>query len=109
MQPLSNIFATLPQPLFNVTLYIIAILGAVLITYAVFLEREKLQDAVFVIGSACLLVYALWVGSLVFVIAMGGLFLASLVEMIEIYLGFHKDIGEKQKDNKKISGISENN
>lgn len=89
---------------------VVAGLGAVLITYAIFLEAERNQDAVFVVGSMCLLVYALWIGNTIFTIAMGGLLLASALELAEILLGrFTSDIRiverhewpkDKNKENK---------
>ncbi|PIR78302.1 MAG: hypothetical protein COU28_02380 [Candidatus Magasanikbacteria bacterium CG10_big_fil_rev_8_21_14_0_10_36_16] len=87
---LSSLFPNLPSSTIELSIYIVAALGAVLITYAVFLEIERRQDLVFFVGSACLFVYALYTYNKVFMIAMAGLGLASLVEFIEIYLGLHK-------------------
>lgn len=56
----------MPFPLFDIVLNVLAGLGAVMITYAVFLEHETKQDIVFAIGSFCLLVYALWIGNALF-------------------------------------------
>lgn len=71
-------------------IYVVAGLGAILMIYGVFLETERRQDAVFLIGAGCLLVYALSIGNLIFTIAMAGFFLAALTEFIEILLGIHK-------------------
>ncbi|TSC84309.1 MAG: Uncharacterized protein G01um101413_604 [Parcubacteria group bacterium Gr01-1014_13] len=71
---------------------IVALLGAILLTYGVFLEAERRQDAVFMVGSACLLVYSLWIGNKIFSLAMVGLFIGSLIELIEILIGKHKHI-----------------
>ncbi|MBI5222675.1 MAG: hypothetical protein HY980_04255 [Candidatus Magasanikbacteria bacterium] len=68
----------------------VAGLGVILLTYGVFLETERRQDAVFLIGAGCLLVYALSIGNLIFTIAMAGLFLAALIEFVEILLGIRK-------------------
>lgn len=95
MPPISSFLSFLPIPLFDTITNVVAVLGAILITYAIFLEKEKRQDAIFLVGALCLLVYALWIGNLIFTIAMSGLALASLVEMIEILTGYHKDIGER--------------
>lgn len=84
MPPLSSLFPTLPWTNLEIILNITAGLGAILITYAIFLEVEKRQDAVFMVGSACLLVYALWISNTVFTVAMSGLFLASSIELAEI-------------------------
>lgn len=90
MGPLTEIFPILPQTPLEITVSVVAILGAILMIYGIFLEIERRQDAVFVIGSGALLVYALWIGNLVFAIAMGGFFIASFIEFIEIVLGKKK-------------------
>lgn len=87
--PLENIFPTLPWPLIEVVMNVVASLGAVLITYAIFLEAERRQDAVFTVGAACLLVYSLWLGNKIFSIAMAGLMIGAFIELIEIMLGRH--------------------
>jgi Ca2+/Na+ antiporter len=77
-------------PLLELIIYVVAGLGAVLLGYGVFLEKETRQDMVFMIASACLLVYALWVENRIFEIAFGVFFVASLVEFIEIMVHYHK-------------------
>ena len=90
------------MPLFDIVLNVLAGLGAILVTYAVFLEHETRQDIVLAIGSFCLLVYALWIGNAIFSLAMGGLFIASMVEFVEILIGFHTPVGtNKQITNNK--------
>lgn len=84
-------------PLFDIVLNVLAGLGAILITYAVFLEHETRQDIVLAIGSFCLLVYALWIGNAIFSLAMGGVFLASMVEFVEILIGWHEPTGTNPK------------
>jgi hypothetical protein len=95
MQPLPTLLPTLPWQSLEVTITVIAALGAILLTYGVFLKTEKRQDIILFIGSFCLLIYALYIGNTVFTIAMIGLGLASFVEFIEILLGMHKDSGNK--------------
>ncbi len=92
----ANFLPTLPWPTLDIIVNVVAGLGAFLITYAIFLEAEKRQDAVFFIGASCLLIYALWVGNKIFAVAMSGLAAASFVEFIEIMIGWHKDHGEKK-------------
>lgn len=87
---LESIIPQLPTTMLQTIIYVVAGLGAILLIYGVFLEIERRQDAVFLIGAGCLLVYALSVGNLIFTIAMAGFFLAALVEFIEILLGIHK-------------------
>lgn len=85
-----TIFSGLPWPLLDIIINVVAGLGAVILTYGVFLEAERRQDAVFIVGSACLLVYALWIGNKIFSLAMAGLLVGSLVELVEILTGRHK-------------------
>jgi len=87
---LNNIFPNLPMNTIELMVYVVAALGAVLITYGVFLETERRQDLVFFVGAFCLFVYALYIGNKVFMIAMIGLGIASLIEFVEILLGLHK-------------------
>ncbi len=79
-------------PLVDTIIYVVAGIGVILLTYGVFLEAERRQDLVFIIGSACLLVYALWIGNTIFSLAMAGLMIGSLIELIEILIGIHKHI-----------------
>ncbi|MFA5211451.1 MAG: hypothetical protein WC414_03020 [Patescibacteria group bacterium] len=69
---------------------IFAFIGIVLISYGIFLETEKKQDIVFMIGFLCLFFYALSIENLVFIIASGIFTLCSLVEFLEIMFGLHK-------------------
>ena len=95
MQPLPTLLPSLPWQSLEVIITIIAALGAILLTYGVFLKTEKRQDVVLFIGSFCLLIYAMYIGNTMFTIAFAGLGLASFVEFIEILLGMHKNFGKK--------------
>jgi len=86
---LENYF-TSPTSLIETLIYVVAALGAILITYGVFLEPEKRQDLIIFTGAGCLFVYALYIHNLIFMIATAGLGLAALVEFIEIYFGLFK-------------------
>jgi Ca2+/Na+ antiporter len=97
MPPFNNFLPVAPYPLLEIIIYTVAGLGAILIAYAVFLKAEKRQDVLLLIGSLCLVVYSLWIGNLIFLVAMLGLFLSSLVEWLEILFGFHQDLGAKTK------------
>lgn len=90
------------MPLIEIIVYVVAALGALLLTYGVFLEAERRQDAVFIIASACLLVYSLWIGNKIFSIAMAGLLIGSTIELAEILTGKHKHVcvPEYHKDSK---------
>ena len=87
---LTNTIPQIPTDTSEILIYVIAGLGIILLTYGIFLETEKRQDLVFLIGSACLLIYAIYIDNLIFMIAMSGIFLASLVEFAEILFGVHK-------------------
>ena len=102
--PISTLLPSLPWPFLTIIMNVVAGLGAILLTYAVFLEAERRQDAVFTVGAACLLVYALWVGNKIFSIAMAGLMIGSFIELIEIMLGRHQHSMELVEDYKKPTG-----
>jgi len=88
---LENLLPNLSTDIDTIIIHIIAMLGIILLVYAIFLETEKRQDVVFIISGVCLFIYALFINNLIFMIATGGLILAALVEFIEILLGIHKD------------------
>ncbi len=92
MEQFLNLFPTMPWPLTDIIMNVVAALGAILLTYGVFLEAERHQDAVFIIASACLLIYSLWIGNKIFSIAMAGLFIGSWIELIEILTGRHHHV-----------------
>jgi lipid-A-disaccharide synthase-like uncharacterized protein len=100
MEPIAAVLPTLPWSTLEIIMNIVAGLGAILLTYGIFLEAEKRQDAVFVVGSAAILVYALWIGNTIFSIAMAGFFVASAIELVELMLGRHhhsEEMVEKYK------------
>lgn len=103
---LTNIFPNLPVSTLETIIYIVAALGIILITYGVFLETERRQDLVFLIGALCLFVYALYINNRIFMIAMGGFAFASLVEFVEIYLGLHK---HDKNELKRVKNLGKNN
>lgn len=90
MSEFLNLFSTLPWPIFDIVMNVTAGLGAILLTYGIFLEAERRQDAVFIIASACLLVYSIWIGNKIFSLAMLGLFVGSCIEFTEIIIGKHR-------------------
>ena len=77
----------------QIIIYVAAVIGAVLLTYSVFLEAERRQDLVCILGAAAMLPYAIWINDLIFIIAMLGIVIASAIEFAEIIAGKHKDIG----------------
>lgn len=101
------LFSFFPEmTLVDLIIHVVAIIGAILLTYAVFLEAERRQDLVFLLGSVCLFIYALWLGNKIFMIAMGGLIFASAFEFIEIMVGIHKHGPEMMEKYKYPKGKS---
>jgi len=94
MPPFSNLMPFIPASIIEVTVYVVAILGTILLTYAVFLKKEKRQDVILLLGALCLLIYALYINNTIFVVAMAGLAMSSLTEWLEIVFGLHKDMGD---------------
>jgi lipid-A-disaccharide synthase-like uncharacterized protein len=85
------LFSHIPQmTTVDLIIHIVAILGAILLMYSVFLEAERRQDLVFFLSGACLLVYAIWLHNTILIVAFSGLMAASLFELIEIMVGIHK-------------------
>jgi len=70
-------------------IFIIAVLGVIMLIYSQFVEVENRRDLIRMIGAMGLLVYSLSLLNLIFIIASFGIFIASLIEFIEIYLGYH--------------------
>lgn len=74
----------------NQIIQIIAVLGVILVIYSQFVEAENRRDLIRMVGSAAVLGYAIVIKDWIFIVAFGGIFIAALVEFIEIYLGVHK-------------------
>lgn len=87
---LQSFIPHLPSTLAETWLFIVGALSIILMIYAVFMEKEYRQDLVRLVGASGLLVYALYIGNLIFTIAMGAIAVASLVEFVEIMLGLHR-------------------
>lgn len=99
---LEKLFPNLPASTTETLVYAVAIVGAILLTYGVFLEVERRQDLVMLIGAACLFVYALFINNKIFMVAMAGVGIASIIEFIEIYVGLHKHSPEDLARYKKL-------
>lgn len=92
----------LPLSLPEILIYVVAGLGAIMLTYAVFLEVERRQDLAMLIGAACLFVYALYIENYIFMIGMAGLGIGSAIEFGEILFGLHKHSHEDLKKYKNL-------
>lgn len=94
---LETLLPIIPTGTPETLVFVVAILGAILLPYAIFVEKERRQDLITLVGAFCLFVYALYTRHAIFSIAMGGLALAAAVEFTEIYLGLHKHSPEDLK------------
>lgn len=101
MNFLFKMFPGLPMDPTVIMMNIIAMAGAILHIYGVFLETEKRRDLVFILGGVCLFIYALWIDSKIFMLAMAGFTIGSLIEFIEIMAGYHKHSKAQVEDYEK--------
>jgi len=90
METLFSLFPGLPWDIMVIAMNMVAMAGVTLHIYGVFLETERRRDLVFVVGGVCLFIYAFWIKNNIFMLAMGGFTIASLIEFIEILTGHHK-------------------
>ena len=86
---LESILPQLPSTRLDILIFVVSIIGVVLLIYSQFVEAENRRDLIRMIGAMSLLVYSLSILNLVFIAVSLGIFIASLVEFIEIYLGYH--------------------
>ncbi len=99
---LESIIPHLPTSLAEIFIYVGAYLGVVFMIYSVFIEQEHRQDIIRILGSGGLLIYAMYIDNLLFIIAMAGIGLASLIEFVEILIGLHKHSKEDLKKYKTL-------
>ena len=60
------------------------IIGLLLISYALWITNEKIQNVVFIIGGASLLVYSILIADPIFIILQSVFILSALVELVKI-------------------------
>lgn len=94
---LQSLLPQLPSSLEETVIFVVGALGVVLLPYAVFIEKERRQDLLMAVGAACLLVYSIYRNDVIASLAFAALFLASLVEFGQIYLGLHRHSPEDLK------------
>lgn len=87
--PFGLLLPSLPWPILDIGVKVIGFTGALLFMYAILLEEERRQDAVFVVGSACLLAYSLVFGNAIFTLVSAGVLLVSGRELIQLFRGRH--------------------
>jgi len=85
-----SIIPQLPSSLIETFIYISGILGAILMIYSQFVEAENRRDLIRMVGALGMLCYSLFDLNLIFILMTFGVFVAALVEFIEIYVGYHK-------------------
>ncbi len=106
---LESFIPNLPQNNIETLVYIVAVLGIILLVYAIFVEAEHRRDLIRIVGAGSLFVYALYIQNILFMVAMGGVCLASAIEFVEIYLGLHKHSKEDLEQYKKYAFLAKKN
>ena len=100
--PLENLIPNLPTSFVDLAVYVVGFMGALALSYAVLLEAEKRQDALFVVASASLFVYGLVHHDKIITFAFGLMFLVAGRELIQIMRGKHThtktDVTEYEKE-----------
>lgn len=86
---LQSLPTNFPQGI-DLTILIVGILGVIMVIYSQFVEAENRRDLVRMIGAFALFGYALAQLQVLFMIVSAGIFIAALIEFIEIYVGLHK-------------------
>lgn len=87
---LETLIPNLPTDRLGIFIVVVGILGGILLIYSQFVEAENRRDLIRMIGSLGMLSYALSIPNFLFAATMGAIFLACLIEFIEIYAGWHK-------------------
>ena len=89
---LQTLLPHLPSTQLDIAIFVIACLGVVMLIYSQFVEGENRRDLIRMIGAMGVFVYSLSILNLIFIILSFGIFIASLVEFIEIFTGYHKHL-----------------
>jgi hypothetical protein len=93
----------LPQTTLEWIIVFLGIAGSIMVIYSQFLTALNRRDLVRAIGSFSVFVYSYWLGDYIFILLTLGFFLASSIEFIEIYLGFHRSEEAQVKKYKEIN------
>ena len=94
----NSLIPQLPSNPIAIAIFISSLIGVILLLYSQFVETENHRDLIRMIGAFGLFVYSLSILNLVFIIASLGIFIAALVEFIEIYLGYHRHIRQTKEE-----------
>lgn len=87
---LENILPNLPNLDLSLLMSALGVFCTFLVVYGFFLETEKRQDVLFMIGFFGLFIYAIFISNPIFILTSLGLFFAATIELIEIIIGIHK-------------------
>ncbi|MBF8280491.1 MAG: hypothetical protein HW383_264 [Candidatus Magasanikbacteria bacterium] len=90
--PLSEILNNPPANFSEAAVIVVGIIGAILLFYSIFLDKERRRDAVSLIGSLGLFVYSLSVGNGLLTAAFAIYGLGNLIELILIATGKHQHV-----------------
>jgi|GEM_PF-3811349 len=98
---LEQILPELPKTPLDTFIHILALLGIILLVYAVFIGKEHREDLVRFLGALFLNVYAIIYDHTIFIIAMSAVMIATATEFIEIMIALRKKDPETLKKLKK--------
>lgn len=88
---LEHLIPLIPTGPIELSVFAVSILGMILLIYSQFLESLRRKDLVRMIGALCLFIYAIWDNiNIIFMLTFAGVFITSLIEFVEIYMGIHR-------------------
>lgn len=102
--PLQQFFPSLPWPIFDTIVKVVGFLGVLLLTYAILLEEERKQDAVFAIGASAILIYGVAFKNGIMILLGAAIFLVSGREFIQILRKKHSHSTEQVEKYKHPEG-----
>jgi len=85
-----NVLPNLPSSPLGTTFIVLAVLGGILLVYAVFVERELQHDLLRAIGAFTIIPHTLYTGNTLLSVIFAAVSAASLLEFFEIFVGFHR-------------------
>lgn len=102
---LDYLVPSLPSSALGIIFVVLAILGGIMLVYAVFVERELQHDILRAIGSLSIIPHTLYAGSSLTGVILAAVAVASLLEFFEIFTGIHhhsrRQVHEYQETGKK--------
>ncbi|MFB6225838.1 MAG: hypothetical protein ABEJ02_00625 [Candidatus Paceibacteria bacterium] len=100
---LEQLLPQLPQTNLEWFIVLSGAVGSIMVIYSQFLSALNRRDLVRAVGSFAAFVYAYWTGDYIFILLTLGFFIASTVEFIEIYLGYHRSEETQVKKYKEVN------